>query len=290
MHKVSIGIVILNYLAYKETKESVYWLKKQIKEGFNVKIVIVDNASNNGSYEYLKEEFVDDPLVEVEKTNKNLGFARGNNYGYNQIKKYMDPDFVIVSNSDAYAKKAGLFEWIVKEYKKEKFGVLGPSIYSKRGNFYQSPGENETRNIHELHKKLRSLNRYLIKLRIKKILNYKESFEIPKWSNHSYNDKTKTKTLHGAFQIFSKNYFEKYSELYDSRTFLYREEDILKVRCDREQLPMIYSPEYEVEHLQAVSTSKASKSILDQKINRTKNLLNSTKVYEKVLKESKFAE
>ncbi|QNQ83117.1 glycosyltransferase [Lactobacillus sp. PV037] len=290
MHEVSIGIIILNYLAYEETKESVYWLKKQIKDEFKIKIVIVDNASDNGSYDILKKEFTNDPLVEVEKTKKNLGFAQGNNYGYDQIKKYMNPDFIIVSNSDAYAKKEGLFEWIVNEYAKEKFGVLGPSIYSKRGNFYQSPGENETRNIHELHKKIRNLNKYLIKLRIKKFLNYKESFEIPKWPNHIYKDRTKTKTLHGAFQVFSKNYFEKYNELYDSRTFLYREEDILKVRCDREQLLMVYSPEYEVEHLQAVSTSKASKSILDQKINRTKNLLNSTKVYEKVLKESKLTE
>ena len=290
MKNISIGIVLLNYLASSETKESVYWLKRQNSKNFNIKIIIVDNDSNNGSYELLKNEFAHDTQIEVVKTKRNLGFARGNNYGYEQLKNYMNPDFVIIANTDAFAKQEGLYDWIVREYKNEKFGVLGPSIYSKRGNFYQSPGKNETREIKKIHKEIHDLKKYLIKLQIKKIIHYKETLEFPKWSNKLYKYKTKTKTLHGAFQVFSKDYLEKFSDLYDNRTFLYREEDILKIRCDKEGLSMVYSPEYEVEHLQAVSTLKASKSILDQKINRTRNLLNSTKVYEKVLKESNLAE
>lgn len=290
MNKLNFGIIVLNYLAYSETEECIRHLMSQNYRDYNVKIVVVDNNSSNDSFNVLKKIYQTDKNIDVIKTRKNLGFAKGNNYGFRYLREKLDLDFVIVSNSDAYAKQKGLFEWIVSEYNKEKFGVLGPSIYSKRGNFFQSPAKNESHNIKDIHKEIFALRRHLAKLYFKKIIKGKVKEKVPKWSNDLYKKRSTAYTLHGAFQVFSKDYIKQFEDLYDSRTFLYREEDIVRLRCEKKNLPMVYSPEYKIEHLQAISTTKASKTILDQKIDRSKNLIASTKIYEKVLKESNLTE
>ena len=252
--RVNIGIVVLNYLSYNVTIKCVNYLKKQIENKFVVKIIVVDNDSKNESFKILNDYFKNDQEVVVVKTPYNLGFAKGNNFGYKTLLKYMDPDFVIFSNSDAYAKQPKLFDWIVREYDESKFDVLGPSIYSVRGNFYQSPLENGTLSIKKLKKEKYELWKSIINLTIKKHLrlNISKGSKITKWHNNYYNRKCYDKTLHGAFQIFSKNYFKFYKEPYDPRTFLYREEYILKLRCLINNLKMEYSPDYTIQHLQAV--------------------------------------
>ena len=44
--------------------------------------------------------------------------------------------------------------------------------------------------------------------------------------------------LHGAFLIFSENYINTFNGLYN-KTFLYMEEDILRLRCEYYNLLMI---------------------------------------------------
>ncbi|HFI0272105.1 TPA: glycosyltransferase family 2 protein, partial [Streptococcus suis] len=112
---------------------------RQTDDNINVKIIVVDNSSPNESFDVLQNEFKDNLNISVVKTPKNLGFANGNNYGYNVLKEYMDPDFVIFSNSDIILPENGLYKWILQCKNDYNFGVLGPSIYSINGDFYQNP-------------------------------------------------------------------------------------------------------------------------------------------------------
>ena len=105
---VNVGIVILNYVSYDVTINCVEWFKKQNSTNVKTKIIIVDNDSPNNSFNILKEKFQEEKDVKVVKTDHNLGFANGNNYGYKKLLEFMSPDFVIVSNSDAYVEKPGL--------------------------------------------------------------------------------------------------------------------------------------------------------------------------------------
>jgi GT2 family glycosyltransferase len=282
---VNIGIIILNYIAYEETIKCVEYFEQQNQNGYSSFIVIVDNKSPNNSFENLRKNFIHDSQVSVVTTDVNAGFAKGNNFGYDELLKHMQPDFVITSNSDAFAKKQNLFPWILEKYQKYDFSVLGPAIYSVRGKFYQSPLENLTTNLSELCKIRRGLRLSIFKTYIKKILHYQNSFALAKWDNPYYKEVHSDKTLHGALQIFSKKYFSYYQEPYDPRTFLYREEDILRVRCNLKNLKMVYDPSYTVEHLQAVSTEKAQISSNAQ-LMRLKNLLHSLNVYINLIESS----
>ena len=99
------------------------------------------------------------------------------------------------------------------------------------------------------------------------------------WKNKYYTEFHDDMTLHGSFQIFSKKYFEQYKELYDSRTFLYMEEDLLRLRCDKKGLRMCYVPGFRVNHLQAMSSVLDQRSAYEKQISRLKHTENSMKVY-----------
>lgn len=283
----NIGIVILNYLAYDVTLKCVEYFKKQTVDNINVKIVVVDNSSPNASFDILKDKLSNYEGVKVVKTPKNLGFANGNNFGYKELCKDMEPDFVIASNSDAYVKNDGLYDWIIKNWRKYHFGVLGPSVYSVHGKFYQSPMENEERDRNKIFKTEIVISKNIAVHYIKsKFANSesKVSNLTAKWENPFYNEVHFDKTLHGAFQIFSKLYLNKFNNLYDENTFMYMEEHILRIRCELLQLPMVYSPDYKIYHLQAVSTNSVSGNPYKKLVFREKNTLKSLRVYSKYCK------
>ena len=284
---MNIGIVILNYLAYNVTIECVRSFLQQEFFEDNYLIVIVDNASNNESYSVLKETFAENERIKVVQTHKNLGFAKGNNFGYYTLLQEFIPDFLIVSNDDVVLRTSGLVSWIKKEYEKYEFAVLGPSVFSIHGNFFQSPMTNLTRDPHVCRKIMVRCFLRLIRLYVRKW----RKEQLPQQNTIGKSDlkqeKTTQYTLHGSFQVFSSRYFSYYSEPYDPRTFLYREEDILKLRCDIAGIPMLFSPDYSVDHYQAVATNMVSTNAYDKRIKRTKYDLYSWIVYYKLLKRSK---
>ena len=86
----SIGIVVLNYNDYESTIKLVDSLLGQQYFSENVHIVIVDNMSTNDSFEILKSQF--NECVDVIQSERNGGYAYGNNYGV----KYLYDKYKIV--------------------------------------------------------------------------------------------------------------------------------------------------------------------------------------------------
>lgn len=281
-----IGVVILNYLAYEATMDTIAAFDAQDREGFEVICVVVDNCSPNGSFEVLSEKYHGRNDIILIKTERNLGFANGNNAGYKELLKHMSPDIVIVSNDDILLPQQGLYRWIADCCEKYGFAMLGPDIYAVNGGFHQSPAENYPRDPAVVRQKLNNLRKRLIKCYIKKLLRKSSYSGRPSWENKLYSDFHDDKTLHGAFQIFSSEYFRHYSEPYDPSTFLYMEEEIVNLRCEKKGLKVIYSPDYQVHHLQAVATNMVNKENYNKEYFRAKNLFRSTKEYLKVLNNS----
>ncbi|MFS1664297.1 glycosyltransferase family 2 protein [Streptococcus sp. zg-JUN1979] len=281
----NFGVIILNYIEYQVTIDCVRDFLKQEQAG-RTEIIVVDNASPNDSFQKLATTFKDVSNVTVVKSESNQGFANGNNLGYFKLLEIMVPDFVIFSNSDILLPEQGLYQWILDCYTKYHFGVLGPSIYSVNASFYQNPIPNLSKDINVIKKSIRDIRISLAKVALKKWLHSRKGkISVNIWENTDFNEFHDDLTLHGAFQIMSKDYFEKYCEAYDTGTFLYYEENLLKLRCDKYALPMIYSPNYKVEHLQSFSTNSETVNINNKNYNRIKNSLQSLKRYLQVLKE-----
>ena len=96
MHRVAI--VVLNYLNYADTIECVDSILKMKYSLCG--IVIVDNASYNGAYQKLKAVYKNRNGIHIIKTQKNLGYAKGNNCGISYARKRLKADYVLVVNND----------------------------------------------------------------------------------------------------------------------------------------------------------------------------------------------
>jgi GT2 family glycosyltransferase len=106
----------------------------------NFEIIIVDNYSPNVSYSKIKECFAGNVKVSVIQTNKNIGYARGNNYG---VRWRMDLnkkfDYVLIVNNDIIVEDEQFLEKLVVYAESiEDLAVVGPRVVLPSG-FIQGP-------------------------------------------------------------------------------------------------------------------------------------------------------
>ncbi|MCG8698035.1 MAG: glycosyltransferase family 2 protein [Bacteroidales bacterium] len=88
-----------------------------------LQIVAVDNASTDGTADYIKANYPDVTLLEPKE---NLGFAKGNNLG---IKYALDndADYVFLLNQDAWLNETGTVSKLIEIAKQNKdFAILSP--------------------------------------------------------------------------------------------------------------------------------------------------------------------
>jgi GT2 family glycosyltransferase len=91
MHPL-VSIIVLNYNLKKISAKCIESLLKVSYPNFE--IIVVDNASVDGSYEYLKKKFSN--KITLVRSVKNLGYAGGNNLGYAHSKG----EYVLILNND----------------------------------------------------------------------------------------------------------------------------------------------------------------------------------------------
>ncbi|MFI3285196.1 MAG: glycosyltransferase family 2 protein [Rikenellaceae bacterium] len=130
----TIGVVILNYATFPETIALVEALQSQ-STAQTLRIVIVDNASPNESYNQLKplrERF--ENVVAVLQTGKNLGYAKGNNFGLKHLEENNAPDYVAILNNDVILPN-DCFERLIKRYEVlENPAIIAPMMVDIDGN------------------------------------------------------------------------------------------------------------------------------------------------------------
>lgn len=76
-------IVILSYNTKELLRDCIRSIKKSELEGITYEIVVVDNASRDGSAEIVRKEFPDITLI---ANKENIGYSKGNNLGVQEAK------------------------------------------------------------------------------------------------------------------------------------------------------------------------------------------------------------
>ena len=270
----SIGFVILHYNTMRETADCAESIKKKIDTP-NYHIVIVDNASPNGTGRELQDKYESDDRVTVLLTEENLGFAKGNNIGYRYAAEELKSDFICVLNNDTLLVQDNFFEVIKEEYHRSHYGMMGPKILLNGGKvnpvYYHFPGLHFFEEELLIHKKEYWLMKWrlnyivvpckLLKNQIYKLLGKKKKSRVEGIQSLSYVDQRKEDVvLHGCCVVFSPSYMEQYEEAFDPRTFLYKEEELVYLRCRKNGLKTVYNPELQIRHLEDVSTNSVSSS------------------------------
>ena len=263
MNKKKYGFVVLHYFAYEMTCRCIDTVLTKFKEE-DIVVVIVDNASGNGSGKQLVDYYRNKENVSVILNDKNLGFAKGNNIGYQYLLDNYQMDYIIIMNNDVIIEQSDFLDNIDKIYNKSAFDVLGPDIYSPNAKIHQNPVSLGS-----------EFDYYTLKKRVSHLKKLHANFEVYFWLDkikgtikYHYNKKLSRSLkkelykikrekvlLHGACYIFSKSFFAKKNLAFNPATFLYFEEEILFFEAIRDGLILIYSPEIQVLHLEDVSTN-----------------------------------
>ena len=290
--------VILHYLSKEMTDECVNKIKDTIKNE-DIKIIIVDNASSNGTGLQLKSEYENDPLCDVLLNKQNLGFARGNNVGYQYARAHYSPDFVIVMNNDVLINDAEFINKIQRIYRETNFDVLGPDILAVKTGIHQNPMKAKPYSKSDLeiilkerqrwlaHYKLHYTRQYVgakIKNKIKKIVHWKS--RNPEEINPLHTEsRIENPVLHGACLIFSKRFIKNEAVAFNPGTFLYMEEDILHYNCRKKGYKLLYDSSVIVHHLEDVSTNLEYKTNYEKRKMKYTNLVQSINVLLQLMNE-----
>lgn len=88
-----------------------------------IQIIVVDNASNDGTVEYICENF---PEIHLIESKENLGFGRANNIGMRYALDH-GCDYVFLLNQDAWLDASDTLARLVDIYKNHpEYGILSP--------------------------------------------------------------------------------------------------------------------------------------------------------------------
>jgi GT2 family glycosyltransferase len=121
--RVCIIIVTFN------KKESLQQSIKAIQDNnyHNKQVIVVDNASTDGTIEMLSSEF---PFVMIIRSAINTGYTGGNNIGIKYAIEVLRADYLLILNDDAISDKNLIKELVRNMEMDPEIVVASPKIYS----------------------------------------------------------------------------------------------------------------------------------------------------------------
>ncbi len=210
---VNLTVIIPNYNGKHFLKECFQSLKNQ---NYSFEVIIVDNASEDGSIEYIKKNYPEFILIQ---NKENLGFASAINQGINLSKT----DYVFLLNNDVELEPDCISNIVGCLEKDDKtFAVTSKMIQYQNRNKIDDAGDEYTL------------------LGWTKRVGYNKSPE-------DYIQKRETFSACAGAAIYRKSVFDKIG-LFDENFFAYMEDVDLSYRARIHGYKCIYCPEAVVYH------------------------------------------
>lgn len=235
----SILTIILNYKTASMTLQSLEAALREMQD-LHGEVVIVDNDSQDGSFETLSAQTKDMPRVRVVQSGRNGGFGAGNNVGLRMtLSDGTAPDYFYVLNSDAFPDAgsiAALHDYLETH---PKVGFAGSYIHGPDGDAHLT-----TFRFPSIWSELEGAARFGP---ISKLLrNKRVPIDVPAKT-------CAVDWLAGASMLMRREVLEDIG-LFDETFFLYFEETDLCRRAKLAGWPTVFVRESEVTHIGSVST------------------------------------
>lgn len=311
MGQKQITFVILNYKTYQETiacAESI--LRTQSYPA--MQIVLVDNGSGNGSAEQLRAHFAKEMRVHVVASEKNLGFARGNNLGIAYAREHFSPDFLVAANSDIIFEQTDYCEKLIEIYERTPFAILGGDILDASRTQHFNPVARERKySIPYMRKQVfvswakawafRMIKLFHLKRTVAGhygIVINEQGMDVRDGSKNLTTREVEGKAvaadtrveeeiegalLHGCCMVFSKAFLTEFGGFWDG-TFLYAEEEIVYYLACRKGMRVLYTPEVVCIHKEAATTKELYRDFCDAKIFYFSNVTKSYRGFLRLMK------
>ena len=296
-----ISFVILHYLSFEVTSACIDSICATYPQTASAAyhIIVVDNASPNDSYQQLLQAYHAAPQITLLHSDRNLGFAKGNNLGYRYALETFHSDFVIIANNDTEFLQPSFLQTMIQTYEKRSCALIGPDILNING-YHQDPYRPHPITDKQLSRWLRNRRLWLAFLRMDSFLHLSKhiSFFQTFYQKHAlagmpletWKEAADNVVLQGACIIFTPLFIQSFpSYAFYPGTYMYCEEDILAYLCEKSNLPIFYTPELQILHKDSASTSLSHTSQWEKDLFLTKNMVDSLKLFRK-LRRQKFTD
>lgn len=236
---MQVSIIIVNYNVRFFLEQCLFSVKKAISS-LDAEIIVVDNASVDGSMEYLLSRF---PEVNFIDNPENLGFSKACNQGLELAKgKYvlfLNPDTIL--SEDSISKCLLFFE------SHADAGACGVRMIDGRGRF-----------LPESKRSFPSLSTSFYKLSgLSAAFPRSPRFARYYLPNISERQNKEVDVLSGAFMMVRRDVLKKVGG-FDERYFMYAEDIDLSFRIQQSGLKNYFVAETTIIHFKGESTAKGS--------------------------------
>ncbi|MGQ9643250.1 MAG: glycosyltransferase [Ignavibacterium sp.] len=236
---IDLSIIIVNYNVKEFLKNLLHSIHKAT-QNLSIEIIVVDNASDDGSIEMIKEKFPDVILITNEK---NLGFGKANNIGLKKARgKYIlliNPDTLVAE--DTFIKLIEFFE------AHPEAGMAGCKILNPDGTLqlacrrsFPGPWTSFTKvtGLSNLFPKSKLFARYNLTY-----LDENQTYEVD--------------AISGSFMMLRKEVYEKVGG-FDEQFFMYGEDLDLCYRIQKAGYKIFYVHTTQIIHYKGESTKRSS--------------------------------
>lgn len=277
----NIAFVILHYQNIDVTIESVDTLGR-IHHIDNHHIVVVDNASPNNSGETLEEMYAERPNIHILRTERNGGFAYGNNIGYQYARNVLHAQIIVAMNSDVDIVDREFADRLLSYAEQHTdVSIVAPDIIIRNG-FHQNP---------YMYRPIESRRQRLIILRkqigwllyslpiLGRVLINRESIRRYQPNKRDKIDQTVVNCVpHGACVIYLPEWTRTEELAFVEGTFLFVEEELLYDYCMSKHHQINYEPMFEVHHMEDASQDAVNVDALQKKRLQIQNEIQSRKL------------
>lgn len=234
---INISIVIVSWNAKGYLLDCLESLTQTTK-GLSTEVIVVDNASSDGSPDAVESRF---PNVKLIRNGQNLGFAKGNNIGISQSKGR----YVCLINSDVILLGDCLKRLVAFMDSNPSVGMSGPRILNGDRTVQLVAGV--------LPNPLSELGQALFLHTIKPL---RRIFPRPEFSAPDLAGVRSVPFLYGCFWMVSRTALDTVG-LLDERFFMYGEDVDWCKRFNDAGFKVVYFPEVEAVHFGCASSMNA---------------------------------
>ena len=198
-------------------------------------VIVVDNASEDGSPELVRDEFPAATLIEA---GANLGFGAANNLA---LRPASGAYYALI-NSDAWALDDGLETLVDFAASNPQFGIVGPRLVSEDGRVQKS--------VRAFPTVWRLCTEYFF---LRKLAPWSRSFNAFYGAGFNYRTVREADWLMGAALVIRRELIDQIGG-FDERFFLFSEEVDLCFRAWEAGWKTMYTPDATFVHLGGAST------------------------------------
>lgn len=238
---MDVSVIIVNYHCAQMTIDCIRSVFEKTQTA-SFEVIVVDNASGDGSAERLRQTFGD--MIQVIESDENLGFGKANNLGAGHASgEYLfllNPDTLLVNDA------IGILQDYLRQH--PQTGVAGGNLYAPD----MMPAPSYCLAFDDLRRERRYAGWvHLIGSKVRTKLGIRE-----KMKEFNFSDREKQVAyIFGADMMLPKRLFDEVGG-FDPAFFMYGEEEELTWRITQRGYRVLSVPQARIIHLEGATTSK----------------------------------